>query len=406
MSSIPGAEWLHALLLRGASGRRMWASLIAMSIGITLLLIAVLIWWNFDGLLHSRASGDSLSSTFLTVSRKVTNENMGRPELTVFSAKNIGDIRHAPQVEDVGIVQPLKQTAFMSMEIARNAGFSTVMILEAVPDRFMDKRPAGWSWQAGNNQVPIILSSSFLSLYNYAFAPSQGLPQLSEETIKALPFKLSVGEEGSKVNYTARVVGFSDRITSVLVPESFVQFSNGNRVVNEASRLIVKVTDPSSTDFASYLESHGYITNSELLRWSKLRAIVQVVSVITGMLALLLLGISLIVFVLFIELTITRAQQSVQLLQEIGYSPATLKRYLVKRFLPLLLAVMGVALILALIGQIVAHFWGQDLSLELAVLPGWPMWACLVLVCILLIWQMQAAIRKALQFDGPSQDAA
>ena len=99
MKKLPGANLLYTLLLRGASGRRMWASLIAMSIGLSLLLIAVLIWWNFNQLLHGRASDDSLGSTFLTVSRRVTNENMGHPELTVFSQNDIDDLGKASKTE-------------------------------------------------------------------------------------------------------------------------------------------------------------------------------------------------------------------------------------------------------------------------------------------------------------------
>lgn len=376
----------------------MWASLIAMSVGLCLLLAAVLLWWNFSQLLNGRASDDSLGSTFLTVSKRVTNENMGHPELTIFSATNIENLRHAPQVEDVGIVQSLKPRAYMSMQVTPGAGFSTVMILESVPDRFMDKRPADWNWQPGSRRIPIILSSSFLSLYNYAFAPSQGLPQLSEETIKALPFQLAIGEGVNEMMYSAQVVGFSDRITSVLVPESFIAAANGlNGNEGTASRLVVKVKDPSSTAFADYLSAHGYVTNSELLRWTKLRAIVNVVAIITGLLALLLLGVSLLVFVLFIELTIARARQSVQLLQEIGYSPKALKAFLAGRFLPLLIGAVLAAALIAVLLQVTAHILGEPSGLHFSLIPGWPMWLCLFSVCLLLFVQMRAAISRAIQ---------
>jgi hypothetical protein len=368
-----------------------------MSVGLSLLLIAVLIWWNFNQLLHGKATNDSLSSTFLTISRKVTPQNMGQPAMTVFSGQDIADLRRAPEVEDVGIVQALKPSAYMNMEIASGQGFSTVIILEAVPDRFMDKRPAEWGWQPGSATLPVILSSSFFSLYNYVFAPSQGLPQLSEETIKALPFKLSVGDGTSAVTYIAHVAGFSDRITSVLVPESFVQHANGSQGPTTVSRLIVKVADPSSTAFANYLDVHGYVTNSELMRWSKVREIVQVVAGITGGLALLLLGVSLLVFVLFVELTIARARHSVQLLQEIGYSPATLRAYLSARFLPLVMIAIFSALAVAIIAQVAAHYLGIPSGLHFAIIPGWPMWLCLLIVCILLLLQMRGAIARAIR---------
>jgi hypothetical protein len=272
------------------------------------------------------------------------------------------------------------------------------MVLESVPDRFMDKRPDEWGWEAGSRRVPVILSSSFLSLYNYAFSPSQGLPQLSEETIKALPFKLTIGVEPQATTYVAQIAGFSDRITSVLVPESFINYANGSANANVgASRLVVRVKDPSSTEFAKYLEAHGYVTNSEQLRWNRLRAIVQVVALITGALALLLLGISVLVFILFIELTVARARSSVQLLQEIGYSPGALKTFLTRRFLPLLLSAVGAAVVLAVLLQVLAHFMGTYAGLHFARVPGWPMWLCLIIVAMLLLVQMRSAIGKAIQ---------
>jgi hypothetical protein len=229
------------------------------------------------------------------------------------------------------------------------------------------------------------------------YAPIQRLPQLSVETVKTIPFKLSVGDGASAVTYLAHIAGFSDRITSVLVPESFVQYANGGRGGSTASRLIVKVADPSSAAFADYLDAHGYTTNSELMRWSKVREIVQVVAGITCGLAVLLLGVSLLVFVLFIELTVARARHSVQLLQEIGYSPAALKAYLSARFLPLMLIAIFSAVAIAVLAQIAAHYAGLPSGLRLAIIPGWPMWACLLIVCILLLVQMRQAIARAIR---------
>jgi len=260
MSKIPAASLLNVLLLRGGSGKRMWASLAAMSMGIFLLLAAVLLWWNFNSILNGKASEDNLGSTFLTVSRRVTNENMGQPEQTLFTAADIEALRQAPQVEDLGIMQSLLPRAYMRMNLGPGMGFSTVMILESVPDRFIDRRPAEWSWQPGSRRVPVILSSSFLSLYNYAFAPSQGLPQLSEESIKALPFQIDIGEGANERSYVAQVAGFSDRISSVLAPESFIRYANGAGNSGSVSRLVLKVKDASDTKFAGFLTAHGYVT--------------------------------------------------------------------------------------------------------------------------------------------------
>ncbi len=408
MSEKAASPLLKSLLLRGAMGRRLATTLGAMTIGLGLLLAAVLLWWNFRELLQGKASKDDLGSTFLTVSRRVKADDMGHPERTVFGEKEIAELRRAPEVEDVGIVAAFLPQAYMRMELGPGLGFSTDMVLEAVPDRFMDKRPAEWQWAPGSTRVPIILSSSFLSLYNYVFAPSRGLPQFSEETIKALPFRLDVGSEPNQEHYLAQVTGFSDRITSVLVPQAFVEYCNRPQGLpgafrqqgsEQASRLIVKVKDPSSTAFSHFLEAHNYVTNSELTRFSRLRAIVETVALITGALALLLLGVSLLLFVLFVELTIAKARSSVQLLLEIGYAPSRLKSFLAARFAPMIGGAVLAALLLALAGQITAHFLARSSMLELSLLPGWPVWACAALVALLLFQNMRLAIRRALRQD-------
>ena len=391
---------LQKLIFRKGSSSRLWTALAAMCIGMTLLLVAVLIWWNFNQLLHGRQDGDSLGSTFLTVSKRVSNENMGKPAMTVFSPTEIEAIKAVNDVEDVGNLLAVKEQVNMKMQMGSGLGFSTIMFLEAVPDNFMDKLPPDWTWQAGKIQVPIILSSEFLSLYNYVFAPSQNLPQLSEATIKALPFQIEIGRDGHVETYVAHIAGFSDRITSVLVPETFAKYVNersGITITPPPSRLVVKVKDPSSAPFNAYLTAHDYVTNSEQLRWSKLRAVVQVVAGATGVLALLLLGVSILVFTLFIALTVANARQSVQLLLELGYSPKMLGSYLYKRFLPLLCGAIIVAVLLACGAQIAAVLYGRQTGLVLSYIPGWPMWVAICACVFVLLYQMKVAVRKALQ---------
>lgn len=387
---------LKKLLLNSGGRGRLWAALLALCIGTTLLLLSVMIWWNFEELLHGKRDNDSLGSTFMTVSKKVTDENMGHAAQTVFSPQEIEALKHAPQVQDVGALTSnyFPAYAFISTKVQ----FATDMFLEGVPDRFIDKMPADWHWQPGDRDVPIIISSEFLNLYNYGFALSRGLPQLSEATIKALYFELKIGPQ--QETYLAHVVGFSDRISSVLVPQSFIAYGNeqfGSSTAIAPSRLIVKANDPSDRAFVQYLQAHNYTTNTEQLRWSRLRAIIDVVSAATGGLAILLLGIGTLVFILFIELTIAKAQQSLQLLLQIGYGPRFLTRFMISRFLPLVIGTAVFAAVVAIAVQIGVSLWAQKQSLFLAMIPGIPVWAALAISTLILLWLVTRSIRKAIQ---------
>ncbi len=388
---------LKRLLLDSRHRGRLWAALASLCTGTVLLLLSVMIWWNFQVLLSGKGENDSLGSTFLTVSKKVTSENMGKPQLTLFSNQEIALLRSAPQVQDVGVLTSNRFPVFATMN--DSLGFSTEMFLESVPDRFIDKKPEDWYWQPGS-EVPVILSSDFLNLYNYGFALSQGLPQLSESSVQAVSFNFKVSNGTMQQTYRAHVVGFSDRITSVLVPDSFIVFNNrvfASGVVTQPSRLIVKTKDPSDKEFSDYLQRNNYVTNNEQLRWSKLRSVVEVVSTATGILAVLLLAIGALVFILFIELTIARAQQSITLLLEIGYGPGFLSGFMIKRFFPLLLATTIASMIIAILAQWVFSQQIKIMHLNLPEYPGIPVWIALVVSTVILLLLVARSIVKSLR---------
>jgi len=391
---------LRKLLLgdRTKSKARLWAALIALCIGTTLLLLSVMIWWNFRELLQGKGSSDSLGSTFLSISKKITDAKMGRPELTIFSPEEINAFAKTPQVQDVGVLTSNHFPLYASL--GGSLGFATEMFVEGVPDRFIDKLPDDWHWQPGDRMLPVILSSEFLNLYNYGFAVSRGLPQLSQTSIKSIAINFKVGNGSRTDNYSAYVVGFSDRISSVLVPQSFIDYGNktyGNGITIASSRLVVKVKDPSDKAFVQYLQDHDYTTNSEQLRFSKIRAIVEVVSAATGILALLLMGIGALVFILFIELTIARAQAALTLLKEIGYSPSFLGKFMISRFSPLVFLTVLVSAIIAITVQTVAAMKVKDLFLNLPYIPGWQVWLALLISTAILFSLISRAITRAVR---------
>jgi len=389
---------LRKLLLSSNKKSRLGAALLALCIGTTLLLLSVMIWWNFNELLHGKSDTDSLGSTFLTVSKRVTDDNMGKPGAIIFTPQEITDISKAPQVQDAGMLISNHFPVYASLN--DKLGFATEMFLEAVPDRFIDKKPDGWNWQPGNTQVPVILSAEFLNLYNYGFALSRGLPQLSQSTVKTISLDLKISYGNTAQHYAAHVTGFSDRISSVLVPESFITYGNkvyGDNAPSTPSRLILKVQDASSKQFTDYLAQHDYVTNNEQLRWSKVRAIVAVVSAATGVLAILLMGIGALVFILFIELNISKAQQSLTLLLQLGVSPRYLSRFMLRRFLPMVLTMVGLSMCIAIATQAGASYWAQGQNLQLTLLPGWPVWAAMGVSVLFLVGLVRRSVVGAIE---------
>ena len=379
---------------------RLWAALLALCIGTTLLLLSVMIWWNFRELLYGKNQNDTLGSTFLIIGKRVTEQNMGVANATVFQQTDIDSLKQAPQVQDVGVISSNHFPVYAIM--GGKLPLATDLPLECVPDKFIDNMPDDWKWEPGSRTLPIIISSQFLDIYNYVFAPSQGLPQLSESSVKSIALNLKVGEGDKSEVFSAHVVGFSDRIGSVLAPQSFIDY--GNKMYGKPgaptapSQLILKAKDPSDIKFVNYLKGHDYATNSQNLRWSKMRAIVEVVTSATGVLALLLMGIGTLVFILFIELTIAHAQHSLTLLLQIGYSPHYLSRFMIKRFLPMVFGTVIVSMVITIIAQAVTADVVKSQGLELPLMPGWPVFAALIMstgiLAVLVTRSISGAIKK------------
>ncbi len=399
MSNDLQKNMLKKLLLRTSHKSRLWAALAALFIGTTLLLLSVMIWWNFSELLYGKSQNDTLGSTFMIIGKKVTEQNMGVANATVFSQNEIDSLKLAPQVQDVGLISSNHFPIYATL--GGRLAFATDMVLEAVPDKFLDKMPAEWAWEPGSRNLPIIVSSQFLDIYNYVFAPSQGLPQLSQASVKNIALTMKVGSGENTEVFIARVVGFSDRIGSVLAPQSFIDYGNkkfskpGDK--QSTSQIMLKAKDPSDVQFGKYLDKHDYTTNSQNMRWSKIRAIVEVVTSATGILALLLMGIGTLVFILFIELTIARAQHSLTLLLQIGYGPRYLSRFMIGRFLPMVLGTVIAAMIVTILGQAAASVLVQKQSLILPLVPGWPVWAALAVSTGILVMLVSRSISGAIK---------
>lgn len=387
---------LNKLLLRSGKSSRMWLAIIALCIGTTLLLLSVLTWWNFRHLLNDDRSDSNSGAVYMLISRQVTERTMGNSSANTFSKEDIDDVLRAPQVLDAGALTPAHFPAYAS--IGGQLAVATDLPLAAVPDRFLEDVPDDWGWRPGQSKLPVILSSQFLDVYNYVFAPGQGLPQLSRASVKTVGIQLQVGGRSGLV-LTAHITGFTDRVSSVLVPESFVEYGNSHYAPGGAtqnpSQVILKVKDPSDEAFVSYLQDHNYVTNPQSLQWSRLRTIVASVSGVTGAIAVMLVLISMLVFMFFIELTVAKAQPSIRLLLQLGYSPRQLSRFLSRRFVPIVATTVLVSLVVTMGTQAIVHILAPQLNIPF--LPGWPVIGTFLATTLVLLQAIRGAVSRALR---------
>ena len=250
-------------------------AVIGLFIALLLILSAVQIQANYQQILYSKTSQDSIAD-FLVINKIVTDKNIG--EATLSNAE-INDLKQQPFVEKTGTLTPSRFKVSVQ-SISRQIPFYSDFFFESVPDEFLDVNTPAWQWNENSNYIPMIIPNMFLDMYNFGFAQSQHLPQLSQDLITSLPVQINIQTSTGVVNYYAKVVGFSDRISSVLVPQPFMDWANkkfGTDVNQQPSRIIIQTKDAASPQLAAYLQKHNLSTNTEKTRFEKYRGIISAV---------------------------------------------------------------------------------------------------------------------------------
>lgn len=390
-------QLLKKIIKTGIGKSRLLMATIGLGIAMVLLLIAIQAHTNFNQLLYSRQNQNE-SADFLVVNKKITNAMMGNPDKSMFTPAELQQIKQQPFVEAAGYItsSQFKVTAAAPGDLQ----FYTDMFFESVPDSFIDVKNQEWQWHEGDATIPIILPNDFLNLYNFGFALSQDLPQVSQETVKNLPVKITVSRGLLSSQFTGHIVGFSDRISSFLVPAAFMEWANnryGNGKAPAPSRVVIKTSDPANPALAKFLDDNGYTTNQDKIKYSKTKLIVQTIVSVIGFFGMVLLLFALLVFSMFIQLIIASCKKEIQLLVILGTAPAQLRRYLLRQFVPLYIITGVVAILLVAALQWMA---ARALAAHEMIVSPWPgmgMWVAAALVLLLVYIVNNRTIRKYLR---------
>ncbi|MDD2792485.1 MAG: hypothetical protein PHD73_04845 [Sediminibacterium sp.] len=328
----PLASLLKKLIRNSAGHIRYTVAIMGLSIAVFLLLAAVQIQVNYNELLHSRHNRDSIAN-FLVINKQLTDASLGK---TALEDSVIQDIRAQSFVQSVGMLTPGRFRASIQSKSDRFP-FYTDISFESVPGAFIDVSGIEWTWKETASYVPVIIPNTFLDMYNFQFSLSQNLPQLTPDIVKMLLFTITVYGPKGTATFNGKIVGFSDRISSMLVPTEFMDWGNRNfatEQIKNPSRLIIRTEDPGNPALTDYLRKHGLTTDAEKTRFSKYRKIVDTVVAISGISGALMLLFALLIFTLFIQLTIASCKEEINLLITLGASPGQLSRFLMNRFFP------------------------------------------------------------------------
>ena len=271
--------------------------------------------------------GDSfMKKDYLIVSKKVSTLGSFVGKSSTFSSNEIEEILDQPFTKEVGAFTPsqFKVSAGVGMEqIGLN--MSTAMFFESVPDKYVDVNLDEWHFEPGQEIVPIIIPRNYLNLYNFGFAQSRSLPQLSEGVMNLINLEVRISGGGRQNTYKGKIAGFSNRLNTILVPESFMVWANANysdgKSDKEPSRLIIEVGNPTDDRIARFFKEHGYETEDDKLDAGKTTWFLKVVVGIVLAVGLLISILSFYILMLSIYLLLQKNTTKLENLLLVGYAP-------------------------------------------------------------------------------------
>jgi hypothetical protein len=285
------------------------------------------------------------------VNKSLTDQNVGSSSL---SEKELTDLKKQPFTESIGTLTASRYKASIQSN-SQLFPFYTDIAFESVPEEFIDVNTKEWHWDEQALFLPIIVPNQFLDFYNFQYSFSQNLPQLTPQVVKMVSFKVNIQGKGQSYHLNGRVVGFSNRISSMLVPQNFMDWANSKfstmTIQQQPSRVIIKTKDAGNPELNNYLKKTGLITDADKTRFSRYRQVVDFVVNISGITGLLMFTFALLIFSLFIQLTIASCKEEIELLILIGNSPKNIGRFLMKRFFPPNVFIILIGLISVTIAQ-------------------------------------------------------
>ncbi|MEZ4939099.1 MAG: hypothetical protein R2799_16035 [Crocinitomicaceae bacterium] len=335
---------LSKLLFRNRKKLSLYISFIGAILGINFLLLTTEVFQRLKNILEAE---EVMGENTVMIHKIVSEQHLIGLGSTDFSEKEIKELQNKDFLTKVSPVKLNLFSASIGLHESMEGTipyFRTDTYLNAVADEFIDTDRSQWHWDEKSEFVPVIMPKVYMTMLNHGFAQSYGMPKISEGIAKSILFKIEIDYQGKTYKFTGRLVGFSQSINAILVPESFMDFCNERYAIKEKinpSQLMVQFNEGSYGKFADLLKDKRMEIQKSQFDLAKIKSILNIVIYFIGIEALLIIILAINGIMLYSELVITRALYEIRTLLRIGYGiNAILMRFILFFFLRFLLIVI------------------------------------------------------------------
>jgi hypothetical protein len=337
---------LYKLLFKNQDRKQLIIAVIGAFMGITFLITSIhyLIKVNEFG-----QGADILGPNTIIVQKRVSNSSLLNLTRTDFSKEEIEKIKSEKFILDV---KPVIANNFdVSFETADPLvpRFRSDVFIQTVDPEFMDVKSDNWKWKEEDTIVPIIMPRDFIVMLN-TFMSASGIPQISDDLAMDIKFKFTLSDEKNtkKEWVDAYIIGFTNEVASILVPESFMEYGNA-KYSGGAEQIITQIMiSGKESEFGlveGLLKKRGLESKNSQMVVGRLKSMV-------GTLFLVVLGISVIavfvsglVLIQYMQLLMSRNAYEVRTLLRIGYHP----KNIIRKFFHYFAKIFGIVSLLGLL---------------------------------------------------------
>jgi hypothetical protein len=329
--------------------------MLSLTLGSIILLLTLQLFVDINSLLEKET--DVFAQDCVVINKNISVLRSYNKEGIYFSENEIDELEAQSFTKSVS---PFKVATFeVEAQIKGASGMSmlaTELFFESIPNEYLDVPLDRWVWDEQSDVIPIVIPESYINLYNFGFAESQNLPVISQKTIEQVDFDIRINGQGGRGSFRGSIVGFSNKINSILVPEEFLVWANqryGKGPNQKANRLLVEFNDPSDEAILQFFNAQNYSINENELEASKLKFIFKTALSFSFFIALVIVILSITSVLLSFSLVIQRNVEQISTLYLLGFSLATIARYYRR--------VLGVSTMLALLTAYLITYFIHDL---------------------------------------------
>jgi len=307
-------------------------------------------------------NSEMLSKNTIVIQKKVTSGpllGLNNPE---FSDEQIDEVRSMEFVESCDPIRSNTFDVVLSIDDPLIPAFNSNIYVQSVHEDYLDVKTDHWDWDEGSKTLPIIMPRDFLMMMNN-FLSASNIPQLSDDLVLDLKIDLNIGPRNYRETIHARIVGFTNELSSILVPEYFLNWANqkyGEKEKEVISQLVVKSKDGQFGLLENYLEEKEFESKKSQLLIAKLKSTLGVLLTIISTISLLAVFLSMLVLIQYLQLIMTKNDYEIRTLLRLGHAP----NQLIKVFLRYFMSLFSVVAVLSLLLFIPAKYYLQQIFIS------------------------------------------